>query len=77
MPLHYRERDLNDALRQFEIAFARSPDVNFFLEEHRVYFDWIQNPTETALSSMRLNWLGLPSVGLYRAILYADDENLK
>ena len=108
VPLHYRERDLNGDLRQFEIAFARSPgvdfyalsllaleassesfvydnpyrdddadDVNFFLEELRVYFDWIQNPAETALSSMRLNWFGLPFVGPYRAILYAADQNLK
>ena len=54
-------------------------DVNFFLGELRVFFDWIQNPVETerVLSSMRVNWFGLPFVGRYRAIVYAADGNFK
>ena len=112
-PLSYRQRDASGRLQQFEIAFTRSPeidfyvlsilaleasaetfvydnpyrdsdldDVNFYLDDLKVFIDWQQNaPTDPArepvLSRLKIQWFGLPFYGKYRGILYAAEQNFK
>ena len=111
--LYYRERDINDNLKHFEIGFRRSrgidfyafsitalyasdstyiydnpyvdndpSEVNFFLDDLKIYFDWMQNLPldplqEPDISKKQIKWRGLLFYELYEVIVYAGDQNFK
>ena len=57
-------------------------EVNFFLNDLRVYSDWMQNLPidplqEPVISKKQLKWRSMLFYGMYEVIVYAGDENFK